>query len=58
MTLNQNNQTSLTTTLANLKDVDVAKATVVFNENSDVYQAALEAAAKSITPTLADYLNT
>jgi len=58
MTMNQNDTTSMTTVLSNLQDVDVDQATVEFNERSNVYQAALDAAAKAITPTLAEYLPT
>jgi flagellar hook-associated protein 3 FlgL len=58
MTRNQSDNTSMTTTLANLQDVDLDQASVNFSEKSNVYQAALEVAAKVITPTLADYLDT
>ena len=58
MTRNQNDNTSMTTALANLQDVDIDQAAVDFSEKSNVYQAALEVAAKVITPTLVDYLNT
>ena len=58
MTVNQNDSTTMTTSLANLQDVDIDQATINFSEASNVYQAALEVAAKVITPTLVDYLNT
>jgi flagellar hook-associated protein 3 FlgL len=58
MTRNQSDDTTMTTALANLQDVDLDQATVEFSEKSNVYQAALETAAKVITPTLVDYLNT
>jgi flagellar hook-associated protein 3 FlgL len=58
MTRNQSDKTSMTTALSNLQDVDEAQASVEFNEKSNVYQAALEVAAKVITPTLVDYLTT
>ena len=58
MTRNQSDNTSMTTALASLQDVDIDQAAVDFSEKSNVYQAALEVAAKVITPTLVDYLNT
>jgi flagellar hook-associated protein 3 FlgL len=58
MTRNQNDNTTMTTALSNLQNVDIDQATVDFSEKSNVYQAALEVAAKVITPTLVDYLNT
>jgi flagellar hook-associated protein 3 FlgL len=57
MTRNQSDNTAMTTTLSNLQDVDMDQASVDFSEKSNVYQAALEVAAKMITPTLVDYLN-
>jgi flagellar hook-associated protein 3 FlgL len=57
MTRNQNDKTSMTTALSNLQGVDTAQASVEFSEKSNVYQAALETAAKVLTPTLVDYLN-
>jgi flagellar hook-associated protein 3 FlgL len=58
MTRNQSDSTSMATALSNLQDVDIDQATINFSEKSNVYQAALETAAKVITPTLVDYLNT
>ncbi len=58
MTRNQSDNTSMTTALSNLQDVDIDQASINFSETSNVYQAALEVAAKVITPTLVDYLNT
>jgi flagellar hook-associated protein 3 FlgL len=57
MTRNQNDKTSMTSALSNLQDVDTAQASVEFSEKSNVYQAALETAAKVLTPTLVNYLN-
>ncbi|MGD0622025.1 MAG: flagellar hook-associated protein FlgL [Thermacetogeniaceae bacterium] len=58
MTRNQNDNTTMTTALSNLQDVDIDQASVEFSEKSNVYQAALETAAKVMTPTLVDYLTT
>jgi flagellar hook-associated protein 3 FlgL len=58
MTRNQSDNTSMTTALANLQDVDIDQASINFSEKSNVYQAALEVAAKVITPTLVNYLTT
>jgi flagellin-like hook-associated protein FlgL len=38
--------------------VDIDQASINFSEKSNVYQAALEVAAKVITPTLVNYLTT
>jgi flagellar hook-associated protein 3 FlgL len=58
MTRNETDKTAMTTALDNLQDVDIDQATIEFSDKSNVYQAALEVAAKIITPTLVDYLTT
>ena len=58
MTMNENDKTAMTTNLDNLQDVDVDQATIIFSEKSNVYQAALEVAAKVLKSSLADYLDT
>lgn len=58
MTRNETDKTTMTTALDSLQDVDIDQATIEFSDKSNVYQAALEVAAKIITPTLVSYLTT
>jgi flagellar hook-associated protein 3 FlgL len=46
----------MTTALSNLQDVDIAKATLEYNEKAYAYQAALATGAKVLTPSLVDFL--
>jgi len=49
-------QLDLTTTLSDLEDVDLAKATIDVNLQEVAYQAALAATAKVLQPSLMDFL--
>lgn len=52
----QNEGLSIASTLSDLEDVDAAQAATDYQMQQTAYQVALSVTAKSITPTLADFL--
>ncbi|HEY1478808.1 MAG TPA: flagellin, partial [Gaiellales bacterium] len=48
---------SLTGLLSNTEDADMAKTMITFSQTQTAYQAALQAGAKVIQPTLLDFLS-